>query len=115
MENCIFCNIIKGIAPAEILHQDDEVTAFFDSHPITPVHVLVVPNRHITSVNHLEARDEDLIGHMVMVARALAFALKLKESGYRLVFNTGTDAGQSVHHLHLHLIGGRRMPFRFDD
>jgi histidine triad (HIT) family protein len=66
-------------------------------------------------VNHLEARDENLLGHMIMVARALAITLNLKESGYRLVINTGPDAGQSVHHLHLHLIGGRKMPFRFEE
>ncbi len=115
MDNCIFCNIVRGLAPAKILHQDDEVTAFYDSHPITPVHVLIVPNRHIVSVNQLEAKDENMLGHMVMVARALAITLNLKESGYRLVFNTGPDAGQSVNHLHLHLIGGRRMPFRFEE
>lgn len=113
MDNCIFCKIIEGKAPAEILHQDDEVTAFYDTHPITPVHVLIVPNKHIASVNKLEHSNEGLLGHMIMVARALAFHLELKESGYRLVFNTGPDAGQSVYHLHLHLIGGEPMPFNF--
>jgi len=113
MENCIFCRIIHGQTPAEILHQDDEVTAFYDMHPIAPVHVLIVPNKHIASVNQLEFSNEGLLGHMIMVARALAIHLHLKESGYRLVINTGPDAGQTVYHLHLHLIGGKPMPSNF--
>jgi len=113
MDNCIFCKIINGQVQAEFLHQDDEVTAFFDARPITPIHVLVVPNKHIASVNQLDTSNEGLLGHMIMVARALAVHFHLKESGYRLVINTGPDAGQSVYHLHLHLIGGEPMPFSF--
>lgn len=113
MKNCIFCKIVSGLAPAEILHQDDEVTAFFDMHPITPVHVLIIPNKHIATVNELQPSNEGILGHMILVARALALHLNLKENGYRLVINTGKDAGQTVDHLHLHLIGGESMPFHY--
>ncbi|GAP10235.1 diadenosine tetraphosphate (Ap4A) hydrolase and other HIT family hydrolases [Bellilinea caldifistulae] len=113
MNDCIFCRIIAGEAPATILYADEQVTAFYDIHPITPVHILVVPNRHIESVNEVEEEDAKLLGHLVVVARHLAIANGLERRGYRLVINTGPDAGQSVFHLHLHLIGGRSMPFRF--
>ncbi len=113
MKNCIFCKIVSGLAQAEILHQDDEVTAFFDLHPITPVHVLIIPNKHISSVNELQPSNEGILGHMILVARALTLHLNLKENGYRLVINTGKDAGQTIDHLHLHLLGGKSMPFHF--
>jgi histidine triad (HIT) family protein len=113
MKDCIFCRIINGEAPATIVFADEFVTAFFDIHPITPVHILVVPNEHIESVNEVEEKHAALLGHMIVVARQLAFANGLDQRGYRLVINTGPEAGQSVFHLHLHLIGGRRMPFRF--
>ncbi len=111
MDNCIFCKIANGAIPAEIIHQDDEVTAFYDIHPVTPIHILIIPNKHISSVNHLEPADEGLMGHMVMAAKAIARQQGIHESGYRLVMNTGPDAGQSVFHVHLHLLGGRKMPF----
>lgn len=113
MDNCIFCKIAQGKIPSELIHQDDEVTAFFDIHPVTPVHILIIPNKHISSVDKLEPSDEGLVGHMVMIAKALARQQGITETGYRLVFNTGPDAGQSVFHLHLHLLGGRKMPFHF--
>ena len=89
------------------------MTAFFDVRPITPVHILVVPNQHLESINQVSPNDEQLLGHMITVARQLAHDQQLENSGYRLVINTGPDAGQSVFHLHLHLIGGRHMPFHF--
>ncbi len=113
--NCPFCNIVAGQLPASLIFQDDWVTVFHDIHPITPVHILIVPNKHITSVNEIEAEDEGLLGHMTFIARQIAEQEDLAHSGYRLVINTGPDAGQSVFHLHMHLIGGRRMPFRFDE
>jgi len=85
-----------------------------DIHPIAPVHILIVPNRHIDSMNLLEERDEGMIGRMASIGRKLAIEYGLSQSGYRLVINTGPDARQSVYHLHMHLIGGRVMPFRFD-
>ncbi|MEA4908847.1 MAG: histidine triad nucleotide-binding protein [Chloroflexi bacterium] len=111
--DCIFCKIIHDQAGTQLLFQDDRVTAFYDISPVTPVHVLVVPNRHIASVNEVEPQDEDLLGHLITVAQHIAIDENIDQSGYRLVINTGNDAGQSVRHLHLHLIGGRQMPFRF--
>ncbi len=110
---CIFCEIIAGRLPAAVLYQDERITAFRDAAPIAPVHILLVPNRHIASVNDAAPEDETVLGHLITVARQLAQAQNLQESGYRLVINTGPDAGQSVFHLHMHLIGGRKMPFHF--
>lgn len=107
--SCIFCQIASGKLPARILYQDDEVTAFQDIHPITPIHILVIPNRHINSVNDASAEDINTLGKLITTAGVLAKEQKINESGYRLMINTGKDAGQSVYHLHLHLLGGRRM------
>jgi len=115
MDGCVFCQITAGAIPAALLYQDEWVTAFEDLHPIAPVHFLVVPNRHIRSVNEVEGDDEGLLGRLVTVAKRLASQKGVQENGYRLVINTGPDAGQSVFHLHLHVIGGRKMPFRFED
>lgn len=107
---CIFCEIIAGRQPAEIVFQDKWLTAFRDLFPRAPVHILIVPNQHIDSVNELTDDNQDLINHLFLTARQLAAKEGLAESGYRLVINTGPDAGQSVHHLHLHLLGGKAMP-----
>ncbi len=107
---CIFCKIIAGTAPADIVYQDDQVVAFLNLHPITPVHLLICPIDHIDSVNAVEANHEPVLGHLISVARHLAAEYKVDQSGYRLVINTGPDAGQSIFHLHIHLIGGRRIP-----
>ena len=88
--------------------------ALWDTHPIAPIHILIVPNDHIDSVNAVQPNDEALLGHLITIAHTLAEQHAIDLSGYRLVFNTGPDAGQSVNHLHLHQIGGRRMPFRFE-
>ena len=109
--SCIFCTIISGESPAQILRRDNLVTAFRDIHPIASTHILIVTNRHIDSVNELEPEDESLVGHMVMVAKELAKQEGLAERGYRLIINTGAHAGQTVFHLHLHLIGGRLAHF----
>jgi histidine triad (HIT) family protein len=112
--SCIFCDIISGKSPAKILHRDDLVTAFRDIHPIPSMHILIVTNRHIDSVNELEPEDESLVGHMVMVAKQLAKQEGIAEHGYRLIINTGAHGGQSVFHLHLHLIGGRLARFALE-
>lgn len=109
MTDCIFCKIIAGEIPSSWLYQDEEVTAFRDINPVAPTHILIVPNRHIVSVNDLSASDERLVGRMFTVARQLAEEQGIHESGYRLIINTGKDGGQEVLHLHLHLIGGHRM------
>jgi histidine triad (HIT) family protein len=111
MPNCIFCKIIAGEAPGKIVYHDEQVTAFHDRHPVAPVHILVIPNWHVASVNDLEENDEALVGHLFTIARKLAGELGIRESGYRLIVNTGPDSGQAVFHLHLHLIGGRHVRF----
>jgi len=111
MTTCIFCRIIAGQAPATILYQDDLATAFHDIHPVAPIHILVVPNKHLASVNDLTVEDEPLMGHLITVARQVARQQGIDQSGYRLIINTGPDSGQLVYHLHLHLIGGQRMRF----
>ncbi len=114
MDGCIFCQIAEGKTAATILYRDEWVTAFEDQRPVMPVHFLVIPNRHISSANEIEAGDEAVLGHMIRVAKTLADRKGIQASGYRLVINTGPDAGQSVFHLHLHVIGGRKMPLHFD-
>jgi histidine triad (HIT) family protein len=109
--SCIFCQIVSGETKSTILYRDEQVTAFRDIHPLAAVHILVVPNRHIDSVNTLEAADAPLLAHMLLVARDLAASEGVAEPGYRLVFNTGKDGGQTIYHLHLHLVGGKLARF----
>lgn len=104
---CVFCEIADGRAQVPLVYQDDRVVAFHDLNPQAPVHVLVIPRAHVTTLNDLE--DAGLAGHLIMVARQLASELGLAEDGYRLVLNCNRAAGQSVWHVHVHLLGGRRM------
>lgn len=108
-ENCIFCQIIAGKAPANIVYQDDQVTAFNDQKPAAPVHLLIVPNRHIASLNEAAPADEGLLGHMVIVAAKLAKENQISVDGYRVIINTGPNANQSVFHVHIHLLGGKPL------
>jgi len=108
---CIFCRIISGEAPGEIYYCDDLVTAFRDIHPVAPHHLLIVPNKHISSINHLEEADENIAGHLLLTAKKIAEQLGISQTGYRLIVNTGAHGGQVIHHLHVHLIGGQRMRF----
>jgi histidine triad (HIT) family protein len=108
-DSCIFCKIVSNEAKAEVVYRDEQVTAFRDIHPVAPTHILIVPNRHIESVNALEAEDEQLVGHLYTTAGKLAKEEGVDEGGYRLITNTGVDGGQTVFHLHMHLIGGQRM------
>lgn len=108
MRNCPFCRIVAGEQSARVVYQDDDVTAFHDQNPQAPTHVLIIPNQHIESVKEVEAEDMDLMGKLFVVARQVAEEEGLA-AGYRLVVNTGSQAGQSVHHLHMHLLGGRTM------
>ena len=108
---CVFCKILSGESPAAILYRDDELTAFRDIHPIARTHILIIPNRHIDSVNQLEAGDELLVGHMVMLAKRLAKQEGVAENGYRLMINIGVHGGQTIQHLHLHLIAGKMTRF----
>ena len=106
---CLFCEIVAGRVPSRKAYEDDEVLAFHDINPQAPTHVLLIPKKHITSLAELAAEDDDLVGSLVRKARDLAGELGLAERGYRLVFNCGDEAGYSVYHVHLHLLGGRRL------
>jgi len=108
---CIFCDIINKKSPAKILYEDDEIIAFPDINPSAPVHILVIPKKHIKSVNELETKDQAIVGKMILVAKKLAKENKINQSGYRLVINTGKDSGQIIEHLHLHLLGGKKLGF----
>ncbi len=110
-DSCIFCRIISNEARATIIYRDEQVTAFRDSHPVAPTHILIVPNEHIESVNELDVEDEQLVGHLFTVARKLAEQEGIAREGYRLITNTGPNGGQTIFHLHLHLIGGQRMRY----
>lgn len=109
--HCIFCKIVSNEAQADIVYRDDQITAFRDLHPVAPTHILIVPNRHIDSVGTLEPEDEQVVGHIFSVARKLAEQEGISKKGYRMITNTGPHGGQSVFHLHVHLIGGQRMRF----
>ena len=107
MSDCIFCKIADGTVPVKLLHEDADVVAFADLHAQAPTHALIIPRRHIASLDQLD--DAALGGRLLATATTLARTLGVAESGYRVVTNTGADAGQSVHHLHLHLLGGRAL------
>ena len=109
--DCIFCKIAKKEIPAEIIYEDDVIMAFRDANPVAPVHILIIPKSHIPSINYLELKDKTLIGELILVAQKIAREQKVDKSGYRLIINMGKDAGQTVDHLHLHLIGGHRLPW----
>lgn len=95
--------------PAEIIYEEGEIIAFKDANPVAPIHLLIIPKKHILSVNHLAEEDKELIGELFLVAQKLAREYGIDKSGYRLIFNIGKDAGQTVDHLHLHLIGGKKL------
>jgi histidine triad (HIT) family protein len=104
---CIFCKIVSRTIPAKVVFEDDDLVAFHDAHPAAPVHVLVIPRKHMASVEDVSADQAPLIGRVILAARAVAAKLGLSEAGYRLVINQGAGAGQSVFHLHCHVLGGR--------
>jgi histidine triad (HIT) family protein len=107
--SCLFCQIVEKKVPAKVAFEDDQVLAFHDIRPQAPVHVLVIPRKHITSLMDLTAGDDALVGAVVRRARELAREMGLGDRGFRLVFNAGEDAGYSVYHIHLHLLGGRAL------
>ena len=109
MSDCLFCKIIRGEIPSKKAYEDDKVYAFHDIRPGAPKHMLIIPKKHISGVNTISAEDAEIIGYSHLVAAKLAREHNLEESGYRTVYNVGPDAGQSVFHLHLHLLGGRPM------
>lgn len=106
---CLFCEIVAGRIPSKKAYEDESVLAFLDVSPQAPTHVLVIPKRHITSLEDLTPEDDVVIGSLVRRAKEIATQLGLAERGFRLVMNSGEDAGYSVYHVHLHLLGGRRL------
>lgn len=109
MEDCLFCKIIKGEIPSEKVYEDEEILAFRDIHPKAPVHILVIPKKHIASAKEIEIEDEALIGKIYTAIKKIAQKEGLK-NGYRIVNNCGEDGGQEVMHLHFHLLGGKKLP-----
>jgi histidine triad (HIT) family protein len=107
--DCLFCSIVSGDIPADIVHRDERVVAFRDISPQAPTHVLVIPAEHIESLDAADDAHGALLGHVMLVARDLARSEGLSEGGYRTVINTGVDGGQTVHHIHVHLLGGRAL------
>ena len=109
MSDCLFCRIVAHEIPSSIVYEDDLILAFSDINPQAPTHILVVPKKHIASLNELGAGDVALVGELVRRAAAIAKERGISSSGFRTVFNTNRDAGQTVFHIHLHLLGGRTM------
>ena len=109
MNDCLFCKIVQKTIPAKIVHEDDRTLAFDDINPQAPVHTLIIPKQHVPAVQECGDQDPDLLGLLLITCTKVAKQKGLKESGYRIVTNTGRDAGQTVFHLHFHVLGGRHM------
>jgi histidine triad (HIT) family protein len=109
MENCTFCKIINRQIPSKIVYEDEKVMAFHDINPVTPVHIIIIPKIHIANVNELTADNASVMGDIHLAAQKIAEKLDVAKDGYRLINNCGEDAGQTVFHLHYHLLGGRRL------
>ena len=109
MTDCLFCKIIDGEIPGDIVYENDSVLAFNDINPIAPVHILIIPKEHIATLNDLEEKHTQTMGELFLAAKKIASEKAISESGYRTVFNCNKDAQQTVFHIHLHLIAGRQM------
>ena len=109
MEDCIFCKIIKGEIPSNKVYEDEEILAFHDINPATPIHILVVPKKHIESLVHLEKEDEVLVGKIYGVINKIAEEQGFKDEGFRVIVNCGENGGQEVMHLHFHILAGKRL------
>jgi histidine triad (HIT) family protein len=106
---CLFCKIASGDIPADIVYRDDLVVAFRDISPLAPTHILIVPQKHISTINDIEPTDQMLVGHLVLTAQKLAKEQGIAEPGFRLVMNCNQEGGQTVYHIHMHLMGGRQL------
>lgn len=109
MEDCLFCKIIKGEIPSSKVYEDDEILAFNDINPAAPIHILVIPKKHIVSLAHMEKEDEEIVGKIYGVINKIAEEKGFKDSGYRVIVNCGKDAGQEVMHLHFHILAGAKF------
>lgn len=106
---CVFCKIVKGEIPAKVVYEDETVMAFHDINPQAPVHILIIPKEHIPTVNDLKEKHEELVGHILLVAKRIAKELGVAESGYRILVNCNRDGGQEIYHLHFHLFAGKPL------
>lgn len=109
MNDCVFCNIINKTLEAQVLFETENIIVIRDILPKAPVHLLVIPKKHIVSVHHIEEKDEKLLGEMVVAAKQMAEKFGVGETGYKLIFNVGRDGGMVIPHLHLHLLGGKKL------
>ncbi len=109
MEDCIFCKIINKQIPSEIIYEDEEIIAFKDIQPLAPVHILVVPKKHITSVMELSEEDQILIGKIYLKIKEIAINAGIEKEGFRVITNCGENAGQTVKHIHFHVLGGKKL------
>ena len=109
MEDCVFCKIIKGEIPAQKVYEDSEIIAFEDINPAAPIHILIIPKKHIETLMEIEEEDTMLMGKIIQVAKKVAKKLGVEERGFRLIANCGPDSGQEVMHIHFHLLAGRHM------
>ena len=109
MEDCLFCKIVKGEIPSTKVYEDEEILAFKDINPVAPVHILVIPKKHISSLNEIETEDQMLIGKIFAVIKKIAEEQGIAENGYRVIANCGEDGGQEVKHLHFHILGGKKL------
>ena len=107
--DCVFCGIAQKTIPSTLIFENDDIVAFHDQHPQAPIHVLLIPKRHIATVNEANAGDALLLGQLIVTAQQIATQLGIAQDGYRLVFNVNPHGGQTVYHIHLHLLGGRHM------
>ena len=109
MEDCIFCKIINKEIPSSIVYEDEEIFAFKDIHPVAPVHILVIPKKHIQSIMQIEKEDQNVVGKIYTVIKNIAKQEEVAEDGFRVIVNCGKNGGQEVPHLHFHLIGGKKL------
>jgi histidine triad (HIT) family protein len=109
MSNCLFCRIVAGDIPAKIAYEDEDVIAFHDINPQAPLHVLIIPRKHIATINDIAPEDAALVGKLFLAAKQIAANAGYAENGYRVTMNCGADAGQTVFHIHLHLLAGREL------
>lgn len=109
MSDCLFCKIVSGEIPCDKLYENDKLIAFRDIDPKAPTHILVIPKKHIRSINELDISDQNLAGEILLTAKEIAKIENIESSGYRTIFNTNSDGGQTVYHIHMHVMGGRQL------
>lgn len=109
MEECFFCKIVNKEEPTEIIYEDENILAFKDTHPLAPIHILIIPKKHIAQISDIKEEDQALMGKIILTAKEIADSLDISKSGYKLLFRVGQHGGQEVPHVHLHLIGGAAL------